>query len=151
MFSDVIKNLKSVNGLTNKDISERSGISERTICRICNGEMENPSLIVLKGLSRCFDVPMDILAEQRSDRIIRREELSHMQKYRYLSPELRKNVDNYLQELVDKWDEALNTSFNMKLRNYCYGKIGSMPASDVVSLIHALKEIRPDIVIDFDL
>ena len=150
MFSEVISNLKKINHLTNKEIAERSGLCEKTVGRILSGKVENPSLDILKGLSTCFDVPIDILAEHRSDRIIRREEYLTFQRYRFLPPERRNKLDAILEEAVREWEAEVENSYNMLLRQFLLDRMGKLSASDIVSLLPAIKEIRSDIDVDFD-
>ncbi len=150
MFSDVVLNLKKVNNLTNAQIAEKSGLCEKTIYRIVHGQMENPTLEVLKGISDCFNVPIDILAEHRSDRIIRREEYLTFQRYRFLPPERRNKLDAILEEAVREWEAEVEQSYNMQLRQFVLEKMGKLSASDIVNLLPAIKEIRSDIDVDFD-
>lgn len=58
-FSEKIKELREVKGITQGELSRLSGVSVAEICRIEKGERQNPSINLLNKLLSALDVDID--------------------------------------------------------------------------------------------
>ena len=143
MLKTVVASLKKLYGYSNSTIAARSDVSEKTVARILSGELEYPNMLVLKGLSNCFGVPIDSLAEQRSDRLIRAEEFEQIMLYRSLAPEYKKRVDNFLFSIAAEWKEALRNSYNLTMREKCHELIDRLPLTELLDIKNEIIEQHP--------
>lgn len=131
MLKEVVKSLKDVYGLTTQDIADRSKLSRRTVSRILAGELENPNLYTLVGLSECFGVPLDSLCLQRNDRMLRAEEFSDAMMFRALPPEYKERVIKCLHEVSNEWNEAVKNSYNLRKRAELRNSIDRLSTLDI--------------------
>lgn len=131
MLKEVVKSLKDVYGLTTQDIADRSKLSRRTISRILAGELENPNLYTLIGLSECFGIPLDALCLQRNDRMLRAEEFSDAMMFRALPPEYKERVLDCLHEVSTEWNEAVKNSYNLQKRAELRQSIDRLSTIDI--------------------
>ena len=142
MIKEVIQSLKNVYGFTTQEIADRSLISKRTVSRILSGELSNPNMYTLIGLSKCFGVPIDSLCLQRNDRMIRAEEFSDAMMFRSLPPEKRALVINFLHEISDEWNRSILNSFNIKKREELHRELDTLTLIDIQKVedfVHTLK------------
>lgn len=131
MLKEVVKSLKDVYGLTTQDIADRSKLSRRTVSRILAGELENPNLYTLIGLSECFGIPLDALCLQRNDRMLRAEEFSDAMMFRALPPEYKERVTKCLHEVSNEWNEAVRNSYNLQKRAELRNSIDRLSTIDI--------------------
>lgn len=59
--------LKTENGLTTEELSERSGVPRGTINKLLNGETRNPTAQTLKRLAMALECPLEALCGQPED------------------------------------------------------------------------------------
>ena len=142
MLKEVIQSLKNVYGLTTQEIADRSLISKRTVTRILTGELDNPNMYTLIGLSKCFGVPIDSLCLQRNDRMIRAEEFSDVMLFRSLPPEKRILVVDYLHSISDEWNLSILNSFNLKKRSELHRELDTLSLIDVQKVEEFIRNIK---------
>ena len=64
MWLENLKEIKSVKGLSVKQIADMTNLPERTVNRVFNGETENPSVDTLHRITAALDASLDdILAD----------------------------------------------------------------------------------------
>ena len=63
-FGSYIKGLREQNNLSQRDLAEKSGVSNAEISRLETGERKKPSPMVLKALSTYLGVPYEALMQQ---------------------------------------------------------------------------------------
>lgn len=66
MIADIVKENRTIKGYTQKELSDVSKISLRSIQRIENGEVV-PRMYTLKTLADCLDFSLDFLNEEKSN------------------------------------------------------------------------------------
>jgi len=65
LIADIIKENRSKKGLTQKELSDISNVSLRSIQRIENGEVV-PRMYTLKSLAECLNFSLDFLSEEEN-------------------------------------------------------------------------------------
>lgn len=146
MLKCVVSNLKEIFRLTNKEIASKSDISESTVCRILNGKNDNPTMIELKGLSYCFDVPIDTLAENGSDRILRADEFPLMMLYRTLPESYKRKAAKAVNDIVIEWRDSLSSSYNIVERQKFHRYVDRMSACDLYDIEEWITNNRPHLI-----
>lgn len=68
MIADIVKENRTTKGYTQKELSQISKISLRSIQRIENGEVV-PRMHTLKTLAACLDFSLDFLNEEESNQL----------------------------------------------------------------------------------
>lgn len=63
-FGEYLKDLRTANKLSQKDLSKKSGISSAEICRLETGERKKPSPITLKAIYTYLGVPYEELMQK---------------------------------------------------------------------------------------
>jgi len=63
-FGSYLKNLREKNGLSQRDLAEKSGVSNAEISRIETGGRKKPSPLVLKAIAPCLGVSYEELMHQ---------------------------------------------------------------------------------------
>ena len=58
-----LKELKNLSGLTNEEISKKSGVPLSTVTRILSGQTDNPSIQTIKELVTVMDGSLDYVFE----------------------------------------------------------------------------------------
>jgi HTH-type transcriptional regulator, competence development regulator len=101
-FGQYIKKLRSDNGLSQRDLSAVSGISNAEISRIETGERKNPSYLVLKAISPHLNIPYEKLL-QKAGYIDSLEESE-----RFADPNLEVDIekaDNFLRRAASVYEK----------------------------------------------
>lgn len=101
-FGQYIKKLRSDNGLSQRDLSAASGISNAEISRIETGERKNPSYLVLKAISPHLNIPYEKLL-QKAGYIDSLEESE-----RFADPNLEVDIekaDNFLRRAISVYEK----------------------------------------------
>jgi transcriptional regulator with XRE-family HTH domain len=63
-FGEFIKNLRTENKLSQRDLAELSGISSAEVSRIETGERKKPSPLSIKAFASCLHIPYEQLLQQ---------------------------------------------------------------------------------------
>ena len=60
-LKDVLLKLKTENGFTTEQLSQRSGVPKGTLNKLLNGETRNPTGATLKKLAEALNCPVELL------------------------------------------------------------------------------------------
>lgn len=103
-----LKQAKNNSGLTNAELSEKSGIPIGTINKIMAGNTQEPKLPAFISIANALNVSVDFLIYGHTTKDLSEQELIHIKKYRSLDRRGREAVDNVLEheyrEAVKEFD-----------------------------------------------
>ncbi|GHV06492.1 hypothetical protein FACS1894217_05270 [Clostridia bacterium] len=109
MGLEVINRLKKEKGLTNKKLSDISGVTLTTLEKITAGVNINPKLKTLQDICRALGCTLDDLDDQPHSKLIpfpqsdlTAEEQEHVRKYRRLGGDDRRYIDGVVDTLIAK-------------------------------------------------
>lgn len=92
-----VKRAKTLSGLTNAELAERSGVPIGTINKIMAGNTQEPKLPAFISIAHALDVSVDFLVYGYTAKELSEDELVHIKKYRLLDQRGQEAVDNVLE------------------------------------------------------
>ena len=106
MGLEKINDYKKIRNLTNKDISDITGISISSLDKITSGNNTNPKLETVKLICGALDCKLsDLLDDENYNNEFTPQEQIHIKKYRALDEHGKKIVDFVLNEEYDRSTE----------------------------------------------
>lgn len=94
MGLEIINQLKKEKGLTNEELSQKSGVPLGTLGKITSGITKDPKLETLKAIARVLNCSLDDFDDNSNNGTnINKDEIMLIDKYRQLSPR-SKNLIN---------------------------------------------------------
>lgn len=106
MGLEKINDYKKIRNLTNKDISDITGISISSLDKITSGNNTNPKLETVKLICGALDCKLsDLLDDENYNSELTPQEQIHIKKYRALDEHGKKIVDFVLNEEYDRSTE----------------------------------------------
>lgn len=141
MIAQKLKHLKMERGLTNADLAEQTGIPLPTINRLVSGQTTNPTWDVMLSISDALDVPLDEFSGHQSLRIIREPERNHMRKYRVLNSAGRREVDEYLEQVHEKWVSQIIRNEDLFSHRAVIDKIYNLDLFKLEKLLAYMEEL----------
>ena len=106
MGLEKINDYKKIRNLTNKDISDITGISISSLDKITSGNNTNPKLETVKLICGALDCKLsDLLDDENHNNELTPQEQIHIKKYRALDEHGKKIVDFVLNEEYDRSTE----------------------------------------------
>ena len=121
-LKDVLLKLKTENGFTTEQLSQRSGVPKGTLNKLLNGETRNPTGATLKKLAGALNCPVELLYSQGEDSIISiRNAEDILPVHRRALPllgEVAAGVPIYADEQLETafCDESLSCDFALRVR-----------------------------------
>ena len=103
-----LKDLRREMGLSQQALAEKLNVSQQSICKYENGAIE-PNIDMLKAMADLFGISVDYLigyssyahkVEEVSETALNTDELSHLEKYRSLSPSSRALTQRFMDEFL---------------------------------------------------
>lgn len=121
-LKDVLLKLKTENGFTTEQLSQRSGVPKGTLNKLLNGETRNPTGATLKKIAGALKCPVELLYSQGEDSIISiRNAADILPVHRRALPllgEVAAGVPIYADEQLETafCDDSLSCDFALRVR-----------------------------------
>ena len=140
MLKSKLKSLKTLNKMTVKQISERTGESESTIYRLLNGRLSDPTWHTMKALSECFSVPTDYFNESSQDRMLKLDEVILINYYRTLDTKYKEIAVEYMRNLSEEWIEQVMSNSILGIHDQLRKLTEQLSIIEIIELIDFLKK-----------
>lgn len=97
MGLEIINKLKKEKGLTNEELSQRSGVPLGTLSKITSGITKDPKLETLKSIAKVLDCSLDDFDDTSSTNSnISKDEIILLNQYRQLSQRSKKLISTII-------------------------------------------------------
>ncbi|MGU8476134.1 helix-turn-helix domain-containing protein [Clostridium perfringens] len=98
MGLEIINQLKKEKGLTNEELSQKSGVPLGTLSKITSGITKDPKLETLKSIARVLNCSLDDFDDNSNNNNmnINKDEITLIAKYRQLSPRGKKLINTII-------------------------------------------------------
>lgn len=142
MGLEKINDYKKIRNLTNKDISDITGISISSLDKITSGSNTNPKLETVKSICSALDCKLsDLLDDDIQNSEITPQEQEYIKKYRTLDTYGQKAVSAVLNIEYERCTTAENTTVHTARIAAYGGGTKKVPALDI-SLNDKIDEIE---------
>ncbi|EOU2128086.1 TPA: helix-turn-helix domain-containing protein [Clostridium perfringens] len=97
MGLEIINKLKKEKGLTNEELSQKSGVPLGTLSKITSGITKDPKLETLKSIAKVLDCSLDDFDDtSNTNSTISKDEIILLNQYRQLSQRSKKLISTII-------------------------------------------------------
>ena len=116
ILKDVLLLLRERFSWTNEQCADNCEISLSTWKRLLYGNISNPSMEMLRCLSKGFGVPVDLIMDERNTYMMTDEERKYILIYRDLPVFMQREVQAFIKQKRKEWYELCKKDYRFQVR-----------------------------------